>query len=137
MSRLDSRSRDYQVLLDTIFGEASEERQITQRAIAWVIKNRVDLNRPYWGGKKIADVCQHPNFFACWKSDWNRLQKKKLSNPVVYYAIDAWLPDVYLHPDPTSGAHYYINPDKEGYPSWTKLCQHLVNIGNFEFYKGP
>ncbi len=137
MSRLDRRSCDYQALLETIFAEASEDREFVHRAIAWVIKNRVDLNRPYWGGNKIADVCQHPGQFACWKSDRHQLQNKILSNQLAYYTINAWLPDVYLHPDPTSGAHYYINLDKEDTTSWTELCEHLVKIGNFEFYKGP
>ncbi|GMS85770.1 hypothetical protein PENTCL1PPCAC_7945, partial [Pristionchus entomophagus] len=36
--------------------------------------------------------------------------------------------------DPTNGALYYNNPDKEGYPGWTNNVRRGVKIANHQFY---
>jgi N-acetylmuramoyl-L-alanine amidase len=58
------------------------------------------------------------------------------NEPEVYAKIDAWLPTVYLGSDPSGGADYYINPEIEGYPTWTTGCYRLQKIGNHQFYRG-
>ncbi len=141
MARLSRFCDDYQVLLDTIFGEAGDEGEKCQRAVAWVIKNRTEINRSYWGGNKIADVCQRPYMFNCWKPENYIQMRNRLSDDaqarIKYNSINSWLPFVYLHTDPTGGADYYNNTAKEEYPPWTERCQPLKKIGNFQFYKGP
>ncbi len=130
-------SPDYQVLLDTVFAEAGGQPEECQRAVAWVIKNRVDLNRSYWGGGTIAGVCLHPGQFECWTGHGgNRIEFAKRKEPHVVAAIEVWLPNVFLDRDPTNGSDYYNNLDNEGYPPWINKCRPNVKIGNFQFYKG-
>lgn len=135
---LSKSSRDYQVLLDTIFAEARGESEQGQKAVAWVIKNRADLNRSYWGGNTIAGVCLHPGQFECWNGDGaQRIAEAKRREPGAVAAIESWLPNVFLGRDPSNGSDHYNNPDKEGYPSWTNNCRRTVKIGHHQFYKGP
>jgi N-acetylmuramoyl-L-alanine amidase len=134
---LNKLSDDYQILLKTIFAECRGEPVLGQKAVAWVIKNRADLNCSYWGGNTIAGVCLHPGQFECWNADRRHLIEEMIRNePGVYTKIDAWLPTVYLGSDPSGGADYYINPEIEGYPPWTKNCYRLRKIGNHQFYRG-
>jgi N-acetylmuramoyl-L-alanine amidase len=130
---LNRNSNDYQTLLKTVYAEARGEDERGQRAVAWVIKNRADLNREYWGGNTIAGVCRKSGQFECWNG------RNDIDMPETHSrnAIDAWLPDVYRHADPSGGSDHYNNPAKEGYPSWTQNCRQTVKIGNHQFYKGP
>jgi N-acetylmuramoyl-L-alanine amidase len=133
---LNKQSEDYQVLKKTIFAECRGEPQIGQKAVAWVIKNRADLNRVYWGGNTIAGVCLELGHFECWNADRRHLIEEGIRmEPGAYAAIDAWLPTVFQGSDPSGGADHYNNPDKEGYPPWTNNCYRLQKIGNHQFYK--
>jgi len=134
---LNKHSDDYQTLLKTVYAEARGEVEEGQRAVAWVIKNRADLNRSYWGGRSIAAVCrmrddQGRYQFECWQYGDIVMSDTHARN-----SIDAWLPNVYLGRDPTGGSDHYNNPEKEGYPPWTKNCEWTVKIENHQFYKGP
>jgi N-acetylmuramoyl-L-alanine amidase len=105
---LSQSSQDYQILLDTVFTEAGGQPEECQRAVAWVIKNRADMNRPKWGGNTIAGVCVHPGQFECWKDDKRHMiAEGKRKDPQSLRTLDAWLPEVYLTPDPTGGADRY------------------------------
>lgn len=57
---LNRNSEDYKALLNTVSGEARGEERKGQEAVAWVIKNRADKNRSYWGGNTLAGVCKQP-----------------------------------------------------------------------------
>jgi N-acetylmuramoyl-L-alanine amidase len=130
---LDRNSEDYKILLKTIYAEARGEAEEGQRAVAWVIKNRADLNREYWGGNTIAGVCKKQGQFECWKGR----DDIGIHEMASYRAIDKWLPQVYVQkPDPTNGCDHYNNPTKEGDPDWTKNCSLKEKIGNHQFYKG-
>ena len=133
---LDKNSYDYKILLDTIFAEARGEPESGQKAVAWVIKNRVKLNRSYWGGNTIAGVCLQPGQFECWNADKRpEIEEGKRLEPDVLRRIDSWLPSVFCGSDPSNGSDQYNNPDIEGYPSWTNNCDCTVKIGNHQFYK--
>ena len=133
---LDKNSYDYKILLDTIFAEARGEPESGQKAVAWVIKNRVKLNRSYWGGNTIAGVCLQPGQFECWNADKrHEIEEGKRREPDVLRSIDSWLPSVFCGSDPSNGSDQYNNPDIEGYPSWTNNCDCTVKIGNHQFYK--
>lgn len=134
---LSRNSEDYKVLLITVFGEARGEGEKGQRAVAWVIRNRSELNRPYWGGSNIANVCKHSQQFECWLPTKMREIEEAIhsSGKAEYEAIDRWLPNVFTGSDPTGGADHFNNPDKEGYPPWTKNCRKLIKIGRHQFYK--
>ncbi|KAI9556720.1 hypothetical protein GHT06_016511 [Daphnia sinensis] len=133
---LDRNSWEYHILHKTIFAEARAEPELGQRAVAWVIKNRADQNQPYWGGNTIVGVCLQPFQFECWNPDRSHLIDEAIrSEPEAFNAMDTWLPEVYLNPDPTDGADHYNNPDKEGYPPWTNNVDPVIKIGNHQFYK--
>jgi N-acetylmuramoyl-L-alanine amidase len=130
---LNRNSYDYQTLLKTVYAEARGEDERGQRAVAWVIKHRADLNRDYWGGNTIAGVCRKPGQFEC----WNGRGDIEMSETRARDSIDSWLPNVYLGTDYSGGSDHYNNPTKEGYPDWTRNCRKTVVIGNHQFYKGP
>ena len=128
---MDRNSYDYQTLLKTIYGEARGEPELGQRAVAWVIYNRVQLNRNYWGGNTIASVCRAQYQFEC----WNGVSDIIMTETGARNAIDNWLLLVYLGSDPSFGSQYFNNPDKEGYPPWTNNVIRTVKIGAHQFYK--
>ncbi len=132
MAGLDEK----EVFKKTIYAEARGEPLEGQQWVAWVIKNRARLNREYWGGSSIKDVCLKPNQFEC----WNGRSDIAIHEPEAYKKISEWADGVFdadSSQDPTGGADHYNNPDKGGYPSWTKNCQRLRKIDNHQFYKGP
>jgi hypothetical protein len=65
-------SRNYDILLKTLIGEAASEPEQGQRAICQVIGNRVRGNKIYWydekEGNNIAGVCLAKYQFECWNS---------------------------------------------------------------------
>ncbi|XP_046449320.1 uncharacterized protein LOC124197814 [Daphnia pulex] len=97
--------RNYDILKKTFVGEAAGEIEQGQRAICWVIYNRVLGHKTYWyeekEGNGIAGVCLKKGQFECWnegekrrdleeslKTDWG---KKVMAQ------IDKWLRDVYFY----------------------------------------
>ena len=62
--------RNHDILAKTLVGEAADESEIGQRAICWVIYNRVKGNKTYWydedEGNTIAGVCLKDKQFECW-----------------------------------------------------------------------
>ncbi len=121
----------------TIYAEARGESVTGQQAVAFVIKNRAQLNRPYWGGNSIKNVCLKDGQFEC----WNGKSDIQINEPQAYAEICRWADKVFdgdsQYKDPTGGADHYNNPDKEGYPPWTDNCTKKIKIGNHQFYKGP
>ncbi|GMT15559.1 hypothetical protein PFISCL1PPCAC_6856, partial [Pristionchus fissidentatus] len=122
-----------QVLKKTIWLEARGEPHEGQVGVAYVIKNRANANRDYWGGNTIAGVCLKPQQFECWN---NRKPEDTHPKGEGYEDYDGWVKDVLDGKigDPTKGAQYYNNPDKEGYPAWTNNVKKGVKSGNHQFY---
>jgi N-acetylmuramoyl-L-alanine amidase len=99
-----------------------------------VIKNRAWINKEYWGGSSIKNVCLHPGQFECWngKSDITITEQR------AYEGISEWAPGLLAaprHKDPTGGADHYNNPTKEEHRSWIDNCDFLRKIGAHHFYK--
>ncbi|KAG4066621.1 hypothetical protein HA402_007257 [Bradysia odoriphaga] len=122
-----------EIFAKTVYLEARGESDEGCRAVGHVIKNRAKLNKDYWGGRSIRDVCLQPGQFECWDSGQNteikersRYDQIKRITGRIYDGNDA---------DPTGGADHYNNPDKEGYKSWMKNCDRKKKIGNHQFYK--
>ncbi|KAE9547607.1 hypothetical protein FO519_009181 [Halicephalobus sp. NKZ332] len=125
-----------EVFAKTVYAEARGEPIEGQEWVAWVIKNRAKMDRSYWGGSSIKAVCLHPGQFECWKG----VNDIGINEPRVYEDIRRLTDGIYdapPHSDPTGEADHYNNPDKEGYPSWTKNCTPVKEIGDHVFYKGP
>ena len=125
---------DYETFKKTVYGEARGESQKGQEYVAWVIKNRADKNKDYWGGSNIGDVCRKPGQFEC----WNGTSDIPTNEKEAYDKSDSYLRKVYEAPmseDPTGGMDHYNNPDKEGYPPWTNNVDKGPKIGGHQFYK--
>ncbi|OQV19648.1 hypothetical protein BV898_06420 [Hypsibius exemplaris] len=132
-------SNAFEVLQKTIYGEARGESKAGQVAVAWVIKNRVDQNKSYWGGDSYEGVCMHPRQFECWnKGD---IAVKELD---AFNQIGAWLPTVFKdHPDLTKKADHFHNPGTDtqnnpatgGKPNWLANVEKTVEIGDHRFYR--
>jgi hypothetical protein len=61
---LDERSRD--LAIRTIWGEAAQEPEEGQAAVAAVIRNRMQAGR--YGGSDVRSVVRHPNAFEPWNT---------------------------------------------------------------------
>lgn len=134
---LDRNSNDYIILKKTIFAEANGESEEGQKAVAWVIRNRLDRNPGRWG-HSLADVCLKAHQFECWTSRGVAVMNAGIQNqPGDFNRIDNWLPTVYEGSDPTAsigGADHYNNPAKEN-PDWPNRMSRSMRIGNHVFYK--
>lgn len=132
---------DREVLAKTLFYEARGEEEQGIYWVAWVIKNRARMNRPYWGGSSISDVCLHNQDghwqFECWVENnvndpipedemESFLKCEKIAKNVIKAKASA---------DPTGGCDHYNNPAKEGRPPWTRNCDEINIIGNHTFYR--
>jgi N-acetylmuramoyl-L-alanine amidase len=125
-----------EVFAKTLYAEARGESEEGQKWVAWVIKNRARMNRTYWGGSSIKDVCLFKNQFEC----WNNKSDIEIKEPQVYERIRRLTDKIYDAPhgdDPTGGTDHYHNPDKEGHQPWVDNCKLVRRIGNHVFYKGP
>ena len=127
---LRPNTHDYNVMLQTVYGEARGEPQHGQLGVAHVIRNRAQANRGYWGGNTYAGVAQQPRQFEV----WNGRSSIPMHERQAVNGINSWLPHFERYRDPTNGARYYNNPAKEGYPEWTKNVRRGVKIGNHQFY---
>ena len=130
MAHLDERT----VFAKTIYAEARGEPEEGQRWVAWVIKNRAGINKSYWGGNQIKNVCLHPGQFEC----WNNRNDIEIHEPQVYENIRHLANQIYDAPhsnDPTGKTDHYHNPDKEGHQPWVNNCDFVKRIANHVFYR--
>jgi N-acetylmuramoyl-L-alanine amidase len=123
-----------QVLAATLYAEARGEPDDGQIWVVWVIRNRARMDREYWCGRNIKDVCLCPGQFECWNNKDNISVTDNQAFEKCIKIIDAVLEKADNN-DPTGGCDHYNNPDKEGYPSWTRNCERVRKIGNHQFYK--
>ena len=118
------------VFAATIYAEARGESIEGQEWVGHVIKNRARLNKSYWGGTSIKDVCLKPGQFEC----WNR-GPIEINDQISFHRAHEIIKRVLASNDPTNGCDHYNNPDKEGYPAWTQNTHFMRKIGNHQFYK--
>jgi hypothetical protein len=124
-----------EVYAKTVYAEARGEPVDGQEWVAWVIKNRARLNKGYWGGGSIKEVCLHKGQFECWNG---RADIDVTGEPGIYdgiLALTTKIRNAAWTTDPTGGCDHYNNPSKEGYPDWTRNCNKVGQIGNHVFYK--
>ncbi|CAL8108155.1 unnamed protein product [Orchesella dallaii] len=120
-------SYDHEILSKTIYAEARGEPLEGQRWVGHVIMNRAEMR-----GMSIADVCLQPSQFEC----WNNRDDIKIKDRHSYSVAKEVASEVMnRRRDPTGGCDHYNNPDKEGYPGWTRRVTFVRKIGNHNFYK--
>ncbi len=127
-------SSEKDVLIATLYGEARGEQEDEGLIwIVWVIRNRALLNKSYWGGHRIKDVCLKPGQFECWTKYPNGINMSESDSRARCARIVTEV--LATSNDPTRGCDHYNNPSDEGYPSWTNNCNMISKIGNHQFYK--
>ena len=137
--------RDRDILARTLFGEARGEGVAGQIAVAWSIRNRVDMDLHHdgkadWWGEGYTGVCQKPYQFSCWnKTDPNypfligvksipfrELAQARIAADQV---IDGKVSD------PTGGATHYYATTMQKAPTWVKGATQTLKFGHHVFFK--
>lgn len=120
--RLDSRSRD--LVIRTIFGEASAEPDEGKAAVAAVIRNRLNAGR---FGKTAADVVLARNQFEPWSRPdaKRRMENLPIESPVYKKIGDIVDRTFSTDEDPTNGSTHFFAPQAQAalgrdVPSWAK-----------------
>lgn len=115
----------------TIWREARGEPWDAQRAVAWVIYNRMRDKR--WPDDPVG-VCHQRLQFSCWNSnDPNFYKWPAAADPSWLSCCKAWQES---GGDPTSGAnHYHSFSDTGDFPAWADASKITAKIGSFTFYK--
>lgn len=125
----------------TIKGEAEGEPWIGKVAVAWCIRNRVEMDlhgdgKPDWWGEGYETVCMKPSQFSCWPSEaLERITTERRPFRDCVAAAYAVLVDDF--PDVTDGCTHYVAPKRLAkLPPWTQgRTAHRI-IENHHFYKG-
>ena len=144
---MDSRDRD--ILIKTLYGEAGNQGPHGMAAVAHVVINR--LNSGHWGDS-LADVATASDpktgvhQFSMWNDSPKMEGNKKAQNldpsDPNYQAIGALVDGVASGavPDPTNGAtHYYAPGAMPGGrpPSWAKDGTNVNKVGDQVFMNLP
>jgi N-acetylmuramoyl-L-alanine amidase len=129
---------ELEMMACTIWGEARGETFEGMKAVAWVIRHRVE--NPCWWGSDIISVCMCPQQFSCW--NWNDPNRNKMHKVTLAdaayracYAAALIVCDLGVASDITRGATHYRSEDIPA-PSWTANMDCLVHIGKHIFYRG-
>lgn len=132
------------LLARVIWGEARGEGPRGMKAVAWVVRNRVDADlgndgKPDWWGEGYSNVVLKPFQFSCLNRNDPNLDKilhfdernafdKAIAKDIAKQVISAPRSE-----DPTGGAtHYHV---KSITPAWADKLTKTVTIGNHVFYK--
>jgi N-acetylmuramoyl-L-alanine amidase len=137
--------KDRDILARTLWGEARGEGVAGQIAVAWSIRNRVEMDlhsdgKPDWWGEGYAGVCQKAYQFSCWnKSDPNyaclsgakliALRELAQARIAADQVIDGKVPD------PTGGATHYYATTMPKAPNWVKGATQTLKLGHHVFFK--
>lgn len=142
---MDSRDRD--ILIKTLYGEAGNQGPHGMSAVAHVIMNR--LKSGHWGGT-LADVATASDpksgvhQFSMWNSDPKMEGNPKAQNlspdSTDYQTIGHLVDNLDSVPDPTNGAtHYYAPGSMPGKrpPAWAKDGTNVSKVGDQIFMNLP
>lgn len=135
-SPLDPQHRD--LAIRTVWGEAANEPEEGQAAVAAVIRNRTAAGR--FGGNSVPDVVFHPNAFEPWQRPDRRDAMLSLrDDSPEYQRIGGLVDDVFANrvQDPTEGSTHFFAPAAQqalgrSAPSWAQGEGRL--IGNHAFF---
>lgn len=134
--------KDFDVLARTIWGEARGEGIKGQKAVAFVIMERVrDARWP----SAITSVCRQPMQFSCWNESGRQSQRRDCT--VVHsdvliatgcYTAAVLVATEYDQDDMTCGANHYLTTDlfnSDRRPSWADPEKVTVAVGNHTFLR--
>lgn len=140
-----ARETDIDVLARTLWGEARGEGHQGMVAVAWTIRNRVEMDlhndgKPDWWGEGYVGVCKAPWQFSCWnKNDPNYAYlsgQKQIPAAQFMAAREAAVAVVDgLVADPTLGATHYYSTSMRVAPKWAAKATKTVQLGRHLFFK--
>ena len=133
---------DLITLARTLYGEARNQQPEGRQAVAAVILNRARLNKPSFGGSKIASVCKQSRQFSCWNDEDPNMPIIRSMNPGANKIFDACVATAQQVMggqlgDNTGQATHYFNPKGvKKTPDWAAPpAQKTVTIGAHIFFK--
>lgn len=135
---------DVEVLARTLWGEARGESLAGQQAVAWSIRNRVEIRlapgKPNWWGEGYKGVCQAKYQFSCWNANDPNYPYLSGAKPIPksqLEALKAVARDVMTDkvPDPTGRATHYYATTMPKAPAWAKAGTPTVTIGHHKFFR--
>lgn len=142
---MQQRDRDIDVLARTLWGEARGEGRGGLIAVAWTIRNRVEMDlhndgKPDWWGEGYQGVCLAPWQFSCWnKTDANYpyLVGQKLIPAAQFMQCREAAVAVIegREADPTGGATHYYSTSMPKPPAWAAKARRTCKIGRHIFFK--
>ncbi|KQV21117.1 hydrolase [Pseudomonas sp. Root329] len=137
--------RDRDILARTLWGEARGESLAGQIAVAWTIRNRVEMDlhkdgKSDWWGEGYAGVCQAKYQFSCWNRNDPNYAYLSGAKPIPFreFAQAQIAADQVLAgklPDPTGGATHYYATTMPKAPDWAAKAKQTLKLGNHVFFK--
>ncbi|MCQ3000445.1 cell wall hydrolase [Pseudomonas syringae] len=137
--------KDRDILARTLWGEARGEGLNGQIAVAWTIRNRVDMDlnndgKPDWWGEGYSGVCLKAYQFSCWnKNDPNYVflsgARQIPFRELAQARIAADLVIDGKQPDPTGGATHYYATSMPKAPAWAGEAKQTMKLGHHIFFK--
>lgn len=136
--------RDVEILGRTIYGEARGETWLGKVAVAWSMRNRVDLDlhgdgKPDWWGEGYEAVCLKPFQYSCWlATDPNREKLLRVTDADPFFreclaagaAVMAGVAS-----DPAPGCTHYKVVTLPWPKDWGAEREPIRIIGHHAFYK--
>ncbi len=142
---MSATENDREILARTVWGEARGEGLEGQIAVAWSIRNRVEMDlhndgKPDWWGEGYADVCQKAWQFSCWNRNDPNYPFVSGAKPIPCreYAHACLTADQVIdsqHPDPTSGATHYYATTMSKAPAWAAQARQTLVLGHHVFFR--
>ena len=142
---MTATDKDQDILARTLWGEARGEGVAGQIAVAWSIRNRVEMDlhndgKPDWWGEGYAGVCKKPYQFSCWNRNDPNFAYLSGAKPIPFrelaqariaadQVIDGKVPD------PTGGATHYYATTMPKAPTWVKGATLTLKLGHHVFFK--
>ena len=114
-------SSDLDALTRVVYGEARNQSDEGQRAVAWVV-----INRTKKSNKSIKEEATKKYQFCCYSGDMKEENARQKAKSIAKDAIDG------RSQDPTGGATHFCSTSLED-PWGVSPC---ITIGNHKFYKG-
>ncbi|MCD5986296.1 cell wall hydrolase [Pseudomonas phytophila] len=137
--------KDRDIFARTLWGEARGEGLNGQIAVAWTIRNGVDIDlnndgKPDWWGEGYSGVCLKAYQFSCWnKNDPNYLYlsgaKAIPFRELAQARIAADLVIDGKQPDPTRGATHYYATTMPMAPGWAAKAKQTLKLGRHVFFR--
>lgn len=118
--------------------EAQDQPKVAQIGQAWSVRNRVD--RPgFWDwGDSYSSVILKPLQYSSFNHNDPNATKIPMAKWASWQQCLAIAQDVYqgLSADPTDGSTHYFDSSLDGNPpEWAAKMEHVIDLGNFRFYR--